>query len=132
MAASAGARVWQLGEGLISSRRRIHQLHTKGSLAGRRVHQLDQPAGSIDVSVLVHENTSKTRKSKNQITTIGVNAKGFKHLLSIYFYVQMIRSEMEYGLAISTLSLGHFKKLESCQTKCIRRIFGALVDCLLK
>ncbi|CEP10654.1 hypothetical protein [Parasitella parasitica] len=60
----------------------------------------------------------------NRIATIGVSAKGFNHLLSIRFYVQMIRSQMEYGLAISILSFGHLKKLEACQTECIRRIFG--------
>ncbi|CEP16609.1 hypothetical protein [Parasitella parasitica] len=83
-----------------------------------------KPGGSIDVSALVHENTTKARKSMNQIAIIGVNAKGFNHLLFIRFHVQMIRSQLEYGLAISTLSIGHLKKLEACQTECNSRIFG--------
>ncbi|CEP14648.1 hypothetical protein [Parasitella parasitica] len=83
-----------------------------------------KPGGFIDVSALVHDNTTNAKKSMDQIATIGVNAKGFNHLLSIRFYVQLIRSQMEYGLAISTSSLTHLKKLEACQTECIRRIFG--------
>lgn len=60
----------------------------------------------------------------NQITAIGVNSKGFNRLLSVRFYIQMVRAQMEYGLAVSVLNLGHLKKLESCQNECIRRISG--------
>ncbi|KAI8646105.1 hypothetical protein BD408DRAFT_474100 [Parasitella parasitica] len=63
----------------------------------------------------------------NQIAAIGVNSKGFNRLLSVRFYVQMIRSQMEYGLAISARNLGHFKKLEACQNECIRRILGGSI-----
>ncbi|KAI7899581.1 uncharacterized protein BX663DRAFT_532734 [Cokeromyces recurvatus] len=60
----------------------------------------------------------------NQISSLGVNHKGFNRLLSVRFYSQMIRSPMEYGLAICALNNSHFTKLEACQNECIRRIFG--------
>jgi hypothetical protein len=48
----------------------------------------------------------------HQITTVGINFKGFNRLLSVRFYAQM-----EYDLAVSVLNLDHLKKLESCQNE---------------
>ncbi|KAG0830584.1 hypothetical protein G6F17_014077 [Rhizopus arrhizus] len=60
----------------------------------------------------------------NQMSALGVNPKGFDHLLSVRFYTQIVRSQLEYGLAISPISTTQLKKLEACQTQCIRKIFG--------
>ncbi|KAI7898616.1 uncharacterized protein BX663DRAFT_442677, partial [Cokeromyces recurvatus] len=81
--------------------------------------------GSIDTAALSKQNTAKARSSMNQIAVLGVNSKGFCRLLSVRFYVQMIRSQLEYGLAIAVLNDSHLKQLEACQNECFRRIFGA-------
>ncbi|KAG1482540.1 hypothetical protein G6F46_013994 [Rhizopus delemar] len=39
-------------------------------------------------------------------------------------YTQIVHSQLEYGLAISAVSSSNITKLETCQTQCIRRIFG--------
>ncbi|KAI7902146.1 uncharacterized protein BX663DRAFT_511875 [Cokeromyces recurvatus] len=83
-----------------------------------------KPGGLIDTAVLINLNTKKAGSSMNQISSLGVNHKGFNRLLLVRFYSQMIRSQMEYGLAICTLNSSHFTKLEACQNECIRRIFG--------
>ncbi|KAI7907805.1 uncharacterized protein BX663DRAFT_492042, partial [Cokeromyces recurvatus] len=83
-----------------------------------------KPGGLIDTAALINLNTKKARSSMNQISSLGVNHKGFNRLLSVRFYRQMIRSQMEYGLAICVLNNSHFKKLEACQNECIRCIFS--------
>ncbi|KAI8967054.1 hypothetical protein BDF20DRAFT_983177 [Mycotypha africana] len=60
----------------------------------------------------------------NTMSAIGVNHKGFNQLLSTRFYTQIVRTQLEYGLAISSFSSSQIKKIEECQTECIRRIFG--------
>ncbi|KAI7907683.1 uncharacterized protein BX663DRAFT_528432 [Cokeromyces recurvatus] len=50
--------------------------------------------------------------------------KGFDRLLATHFYTQIVRPQLEYGLAISLLSAKDIQQLESCQNTCIRRIFG--------
>ncbi|KAI7904529.1 uncharacterized protein BX663DRAFT_530093 [Cokeromyces recurvatus] len=50
--------------------------------------------------------------------------KGFDRLLATHFYTQIVRSQLEYGLAISLLSAKDMQQLESCQNICIRRVFG--------
>ena len=40
-----------------------------------------------------------------QIASIGVNKKGFDKLISTQFYNQIVRPQLEYGLAISTFNL---------------------------
>ncbi|KAG1319162.1 hypothetical protein G6F62_011979 [Rhizopus arrhizus] len=60
----------------------------------------------------------------NQMTAIGVNSTGFNKLLSVRFYSQIVRPQLEYGLAISAVKYKDFQKLESCQNQCLRQIFG--------
>ncbi|KAG1058640.1 hypothetical protein G6F41_013850 [Rhizopus arrhizus] len=60
----------------------------------------------------------------NQMTAIGVNSTGFDRLLSARFYCQIVRPQLEYGLAISAVKYREFQQLESCQNQCLRRIFG--------
>ncbi|KAG1364849.1 hypothetical protein G6F61_013618 [Rhizopus arrhizus] len=44
----------------------------------------------------------------------------------------MYEAQMEYGLAVSVLNLGHLKKLESHQNEFIRRTFSASFRSSLK
>ncbi|KAG1142020.1 hypothetical protein G6F38_008019 [Rhizopus arrhizus] len=60
----------------------------------------------------------------NQMTAIGVNSTGFEKLTSTRFYSQIVRPQLEYGLAISAVKCRELQKIESCQNQCLRRIFG--------
>ncbi|KAG0783481.1 hypothetical protein G6F22_008669 [Rhizopus arrhizus] len=82
------------------------------------------PGGHLLSNDLIQHNVNKALQTMNQMSAIGVNHKGFSPLLSVRFYSQIVRSQLEYGLAISAISPTQMKKLEDCQTKCIRRIFG--------
>ncbi|KAI7902550.1 uncharacterized protein BX663DRAFT_435651, partial [Cokeromyces recurvatus] len=50
--------------------------------------------------------------------------KGFDRLLATHFCTEIVRPQLEYGLAISLPSAKNIQQLESCQNTCIRRIFG--------
>lgn len=80
--------------------------------------------GYIDYPSLVQNNINKASLTMNQLASIGVNAKGFSPLLSSRFYCQMVRSQLDYGLAVSPLSAALIKQLDTFQNSCIRRIFG--------
>ncbi|KAG2209371.1 hypothetical protein INT46_002614 [Mucor plumbeus] len=58
------------------------------------------------------------------MTSIGVNKKGIDKLISTRFYNQIVRPQLEYGLAISTFNLRNIRELENCQNQCLRQIFG--------
>ncbi|KAG1147073.1 hypothetical protein G6F37_011848 [Rhizopus arrhizus] len=58
------------------------------------------------------------------MTAIGVNSTGFDKLTSTRFYSQIVRPQLEYGLAISAVKCRELQKIESCQSQCLRRIFG--------
>ncbi|KAG0737512.1 hypothetical protein G6F57_007230 [Rhizopus arrhizus] len=60
----------------------------------------------------------------NQMTSIGVNSTGFDNLTSTRFYSQIVRPQLECGLAISAVKFRELQKIESCQKQCLRRIFG--------
>ena len=82
------------------------------------------PGGYLNTTQLIQDNVNKALQTMNQMTTIGVNNKGFDRLLSVRFYTQIVRSQLEYGLAISSAPAHQLQKLDACQTQCIRRIFG--------
>lgn len=82
------------------------------------------PGGFLNVNALVQNNVNKALQTMNQMSALGVNPKGFHRLLSVRFYSQIARSQLEYGLAISPVSATLLKQLEACQTQCIRKIFG--------
>ncbi|KAG1439598.1 hypothetical protein G6F56_012244 [Rhizopus delemar] len=60
----------------------------------------------------------------NQIAAIGLSSKGFPPLLACRFHSQMIRAQLDYGLAISPLTTKFIHQLDTFQNQCIRRIFG--------
>ncbi|EIE75780.1 hypothetical protein RO3G_00484 [Rhizopus delemar RA 99-880] len=82
------------------------------------------PGGYLNTNELVQNNINKALQTMNQMSAIGVNHKGFNQLLSVRFYTLIVRSQLEYGLAISAVSSSNITKFETCQTQCIRRIFG--------
>jgi len=82
------------------------------------------PGGHINALELVENNTTKALRTMNQLSTIGLNPSGFRTLLSTRFYSQIIRSQLEYGLAICRTTKYVNDQLEKAQNKCIRRIFG--------
>lgn len=82
------------------------------------------PGGYLLSKDLIQHIVNKTLQTMNRMSAIGANHKGFSPLLSIRFCSQIVRSQLEYGLAVSAISSTQMKKLEECQTKCIRSIFG--------
>ncbi|KAG1036542.1 hypothetical protein G6F43_013029 [Rhizopus delemar] len=60
----------------------------------------------------------------NQPSAIGVHPKGFVPLLATRFYRQIVRAQLEYGLAITNITTFLSKQLEEAQNTCLRRIFG--------
>jgi hypothetical protein len=60
----------------------------------------------------------------NQLSTIGLNSKGFSQLLATCFYKQIVRTQLDYGLAINKIPSYQLDKLEHAQNTCPRRIFG--------
>ncbi|KAG1507995.1 hypothetical protein G6F47_008715 [Rhizopus delemar] len=67
------------------------------------------PGGYLHTQELIQGNVNKALKTMNEMAVIGVNPAGFDRLLSVRFYTQIVRPQLEYSLAISM---------------CLRRIFG--------
>ncbi|KAG1368974.1 hypothetical protein G6F60_012779 [Rhizopus arrhizus] len=95
-----------------------HIYHNCG-IQGLLFH-IDLPIKLVGVlysAALVQQNANNAKKTMRQIITVGIIVKGFNRLLSVRFYIQMARAQMEYDLAVSVLNLDHLKKLESCQNE---------------
>ncbi|KAG1519959.1 hypothetical protein G6F51_014755 [Rhizopus arrhizus] len=60
----------------------------------------------------------------NQFSSINVNPKDFSRLPAARFYLQMMRSQSEYGLAINTFTSAQAIQRENTQKHCLRTIFG--------
>lgn len=60
----------------------------------------------------------------NQLAAIGLNFKGFPPLLAYHFYSQMVRAQLDCGIAISPLATILIHRFDTFQNPCIRRIFG--------
>ncbi|KAG2197298.1 hypothetical protein INT46_001805 [Mucor plumbeus] len=60
----------------------------------------------------------------NQLAAIGLNSKDFPPLLACRFYSQIVRAQLDYGLAISPITAKLIQRLVTFQNSCIRRIFG--------
>ncbi|KAG1503089.1 hypothetical protein G6F46_000715 [Rhizopus delemar] len=82
------------------------------------------PGGYLHTQELIQGNVNKALKTMNAMAMIGVNPAGFDRLLSVRFYTQIVRPQLEYGLAISMVKYREFQTIESCQNQCLRRIFG--------
>ncbi|KAG1494654.1 hypothetical protein G6F54_007726 [Rhizopus delemar] len=83
-----------------------------------------RPGGYLDTVGLVNRNKTKALATMNQLSAIGVHPKGFAPLLATRFYKQIVRAQLEYGLAITKITTFLSKQLEEAQNTCLRRIFG--------
>ncbi|PHZ17849.1 uncharacterized protein RHIMIDRAFT_288652 [Rhizopus microsporus ATCC 52813] len=91
---------------------------------------LFKPSGHISTIGLITANTTKALTTFAQLTAIGVSLRGFGHLLSIRFYTQIIRAQLDYSLTISSFNLRNYSQLEDAQNKCIRFLFGVINNLL--
>ncbi|KAG1471174.1 hypothetical protein G6F56_002274 [Rhizopus delemar] len=83
-----------------------------------------KPGGLLDYPAMIQHNINKASLTINQLAAIGLSSKGFPPLLACRFYSQMIRAQLDYGLAISPLITKFIHQLDTFQNQCIRRIFG--------
>ncbi|EIE76949.1 hypothetical protein RO3G_01653 [Rhizopus delemar RA 99-880] len=83
-----------------------------------------KPGGLLDYPAMIQHNINKASLTMNQLAAIGLNSKGFPPLLACRFYSQMVRAQLDYGLAISPLTTKFIHQLDTFQNQCIRRIFG--------
>ncbi|KAG1444532.1 hypothetical protein G6F55_012289 [Rhizopus delemar] len=84
-----------------------------------------KPGGHLDPEKLVQSNIFKAMSTMNVLSSIGVNPSGFSKLLCSRFYAQIVRPQMEYGIAINCFNHTQLKSLEEAQDKCICKIYGA-------
>ncbi|ORE01087.1 hypothetical protein BCV72DRAFT_323117 [Rhizopus microsporus var. microsporus] len=82
------------------------------------------PGGCLNAFELLTNNINKSLATMNQLAMIGLNPNGLSRLLATRFYKQIVRSQLEYGLAISKVSSLLLDKLEDAQNTCLHRIFG--------
>ncbi|KAG1469588.1 hypothetical protein G6F56_003172 [Rhizopus delemar] len=73
---------------------------------------------------MIQHNINKASLTMNQLAAIGLSSKGFLTLLACRFYSQMIRAQLDYGLAIGPLTTKFIHQLNTFQNQCIGRIFG--------
>ncbi|EIE83762.1 hypothetical protein G6F46_008373 [Rhizopus delemar] len=83
-----------------------------------------RPGGYLDTVRLANRSKAKALATMNQLSAIDVHPKGFAPLLATRFYRQIVRAQLEYGLAITKLTTFLSKQLENAQDACLRRIFG--------
>ncbi|KAG1056034.1 hypothetical protein G6F43_002034 [Rhizopus delemar] len=81
--------------------------------------------GRLDPEKLVQSNIFKAMSNMNALSSIGVNPSGFSKHLCSQFYAQIVRPQMEYGIAINCFNHTQLKSLEEAQDKCICKIYGA-------
>lgn len=83
-----------------------------------------RPGGYLHTFELLTNNINKSLATMNQLTMIGLNPNGFGQLIATRFYKQIVRAQLEYGLAISKVTSLLSDKLEDAQNICLRSIFG--------
>ncbi|KAI8990897.1 hypothetical protein BDF20DRAFT_841396 [Mycotypha africana] len=62
------------------------------------------------------------------MSAIGVNHKGFNQLLSTRFYTQIVRTQLEYGLAISSFSSPQIKRIFGGNSCSLTKVMLHLTD----
>ena len=85
-----------------------------------------KPGGLIDYSAMIQHNINKASLTMNQLAAIGLNSTGFPPLLACRFYSQMVRAQLDYGLAISPLTTKLIHQLDTFQNQCIKKVFYSL------
>ena len=86
-----------------------------------------RPNGSIDPIQLIQNNTTKAISNMRVMNTIGLSPSGFNRLLSTRLYRQFIRSQMEYGVAITTFTASQIKLFETAQDHVFECCMGLIV-----
>ncbi|KAG1450577.1 hypothetical protein G6F55_009620 [Rhizopus delemar] len=81
-----------------------------------------KPDGHLDPEKLVQSNIFKAMSTMNVLPSIGVSPSGFSKFLWSRFYAQIVRPQMEYGIAINCFNHTQLKSLEETQDKCICKI----------
>jgi hypothetical protein len=81
-----------------------------------------RPGGYLHTFELL---TNKSLAIMNKLAILGLNPNGFNQLLATNFYKQIVRAQLEYGLAISKVISFLLDKLENAQNTYLRRIFGS-------
>lgn len=77
----------------------------------------------LDPEKLVQSSVFKAISTMHVLSSIGVNPSGFSKLLCSRFYAQIVRPQMEYGIAINCFNHTQLKSLEEAQDKCICKIY---------
>lgn len=80
--------------------------------------------GLINKSALVAHNRQAGLAALFSLVPLGLNPHGFPPSLLVSLYKQFIRPSMEYGLAITKLSLLQVRPLQQVQQQALRRMFG--------
>ncbi|KAG1463329.1 hypothetical protein G6F56_005307 [Rhizopus delemar] len=88
--------------------------------------------GLLDYPAMIQHNISKTSLTMNQLAAIGLSSKGFPPLLASRFYSQMIRAQLDYGLAISPLTTKFIHQLDTFQTNVLDVSSAVILDLHLK
>lgn len=82
-----------------------------------------RPGGYLHTFELLTNSINKLLATMNQLAILGINPNGFNQLLAARFYKQIVRVQLEYGLAISKVTSFLLNKLKNVQNTCLRRIF---------
>ncbi|CEP19872.1 hypothetical protein [Parasitella parasitica] len=73
---------------------------------------------------MIHNRVTTSNASKNLLKSLGVNPSGFDRLFPLKLYSQVVRAQLEYGLAIIPFTYSQITDLESFQNQAICGIFG--------
>lgn len=76
-----------------------------------------KPGGYFSPQCLLEHNANKALANINLLAIIRVNFYRFNKLLSNCLYTQIVREQMEYGLAINWLTSTQIKALEDTQDR---------------
>ncbi|KAG0752944.1 hypothetical protein G6F57_014000 [Rhizopus arrhizus] len=74
-----------------------------------------KPGGLLDYPAMIQHNINRASLTMNQLAAIGLNSKGFSPLLACRFYSEMVRAQLDYGLAISPLTTKFIHQLNTFQ-----------------
>ncbi|KAG1142855.1 hypothetical protein G6F37_001277 [Rhizopus arrhizus] len=69
---------------------------------------------------LLNANIRTVLFTLNRLSSIGLHSEGFASLPSAHFYSQIVRAQLEYGLAITKIT----SFLKDAQNMCLHRIFS--------
>ena len=76
-----------------------------------------RPSRYLNPIELINSNVNKVMAITNQLASVGINFKGLSQLLLSRFYSQIVRPQMEYGLAINRHNLKLINELEKFRVR---------------